>query len=67
MNKYLCICYANKWMNRQDNRLVVEASTSYAAWEKAVLHFRLTKNSRHQVSVNLVEKDGKEVVHTPDF
>ena len=68
MSKYLCFCHAPKWANRGDAaKVVVESASSYEASRKAADHFKLSPKQAHQVSVWLVEKDGKEVVHTADF
>jgi hypothetical protein len=43
------------------------ADSLFDAKTKAVEHFKPAKSKAHMVSVVLAEKDGKPVVHTPDF
>lgn len=43
----------------------VMADTSYEAQQKAAAFFKAKKS--HEVTVVLCEKQGQQVVHTPDF
>jgi len=42
----------------------VEATSSYAACEKAKLYFKPAKSKAHMVHVMLAEVEGKQVTHT---
>lgn len=46
-------------------RAEVYADTSFQAQEIAAKQFKAKK--RHEVTVVLAEKNGEQVVHTPDF
>lgn len=45
----------------------LHAESLYAAKQAALAFFKPAKSKAHMVSVVLAEKDGKPVVHTPDF
>jgi hypothetical protein len=48
-------------------RMEIYAETSYAAYQKAIDHWKVPKTKRGMVSVVIAEKDGKPVVHSPVF
>lgn len=48
-------------------KIEVRAADLYSAKQKAVAELGVRKKQEHMVSVMLAEKDGKPVVHTPDF
>lgn len=48
-------------------RYELHADSLFEAKEKAVAYFKPPKSKVHMVTVVLAEKDGEEVVHTPDF
>lgn len=45
----------------------IHARTLYDAKLIAIKKFKVPKKNQHMVIVMLAEKDGKPVVHTPDF
>jgi hypothetical protein len=45
----------------------IHAETQYAAKVKAEEFFKPVKSKKHLITVVLAEKEGKQVVHTPDF
>lgn len=45
----------------------VKASSSYQAQLEGAKLFNVKPNKSYTVTVMLAEKDGKEVVHTPNF
>lgn len=51
----------------QGKRYELYATNMFEAKDLAIAHFKPAKNKQHLVSVHLAEKDGQEVVHTPDF
>ncbi len=57
MNKYVTYYRGHKAIHH--------ANTTYEAQQKAAKEFKARKT--YEVTVYLVEKDGKEVVHTADF
>lgn len=56
-----------------DKEVVIYADTSYAAYLKAVAHFKPAKSKQHMVHVGLCElnaapgQPGEQVVHAPLF
>lgn len=50
-----------------NRRVEIHADSLFAAKEKADAHFKPPKSKRHMVHGMLAEKDGEQVVHTPDF
>lgn len=59
MNGYVCF-YNGK-------RLEIYAKTPWEAKQKVIAQLKVPKSKQGLISVNLAEKDGKQVVHTPDF
>lgn len=57
MNGYIAY-YKNK-------KIEIYADSSYAAQKKAAEIFKAKKS--WEVDVYLCEKDGKQIIHTPDF
>jgi hypothetical protein len=57
VNGYVC------FYNQQ--RIEVQAETSYAAQCEAGKRFKLPAKSHHRITVMLVEKDGETVYHMP--
>lgn len=45
----------------------IQAESLLDAKTQAINRFKPPKSKRHMVHVYLAEKDGKEVLHTPDF
>lgn len=48
-------------------RTEVQAATSFDAQKKAAAFFKVNPKKAYEVTVMLAEKDGQQVVHTPDF
>lgn len=59
MNKYKAF-YKGK-------EIEVEATSSYGAQLKAAEVLKVKESKRHDITVVLCEKDGKEVTHVADF
>jgi chorismate-pyruvate lyase len=45
----------------------LEAETSYDAQKKAATLFKVPEKKSYLISVMLCEKDGKPVIHAPNF
>lgn len=50
-----------------DKQIEIRASSLYAAKLEAVKQLKVPKSKQGLLAVVLAEKDGKQVVHTPDF
>ena len=50
-----------------DKQIEIRAERLYAAKLKAIKQLKVPKSKRGLLAVVLAEKDGKQVVHTPDF
>ena len=59
MNKY--IAFFN------GEQIEVNADSLYKAKLQAVEIFKPAKSKKHTVHAHLAEKDGEEIMHTPDF
>jgi hypothetical protein len=56
MNKYICYYMREEY--------VVESDTTYHAQCKCATENRIPEKKQYLISVFLVEKDGKEVIHS---
>ena len=59
MNGYVCFY--------SDKQIEIRAESLYAAKLKAIKQLKVPKSKQGLLAVVLAEKDGKQVVHTPDF
>jgi hypothetical protein len=53
VNGYIALCRAQRYE--------LHAASAYAAWQRAVEHFKLPRSKRHLVTVHLAEQDGETV------
>lgn len=51
----------------QGKAIDVYADSAYSAVQKARAEFKPPKSEQHMVHCVLAEKDGKPVIHSPDF
>lgn len=66
-NKYLAHDCRPRFANSPNGKRVFECDTLWEAVQLARMHFQVKPKDFNLLSVWLVEKDGKEVVHTADF
>lgn len=49
----------------QKPQIEIYAETKFQALDKAIAHFNPPKSKKHLVFVELAEKDGETVIHSP--
>lgn len=65
-NKYQALCHLSRF-NAGNNTKLFEADTQWEAVVAARLHFKLKPKEVSMLTVMIVEKNGKEITHTPTF
>jgi len=59
MNGYVCFY--------SDKQIEIHAKSLYEAKVEAIKQLKVPKSKQGLLAVVLADKDGKQVVHTPDF
>jgi hypothetical protein len=66
-NKYLALDCRPRNKDSASGKRMFESDSQWEAVQLARMHFQIKPKDFNMLSVHLVEKDGKQVVHTADF
>ena len=66
-NKYLAICHFPRFKDSANGKKVFEFDSQWEAVQAARIHYQVKPKDFSMLTVMLVEKDGKQVVHQADF